>query len=86
MQLTQEEVRKYAEKNGLADPRPWPEVKEELDRIEERNYEARLDSVAGVFGFPENNAEEEQDEENNGEEESRNSSRPVPQDKQRKDE
>ena len=58
LQLTREEVRKYAEKNGLADPRPWPEVREELDQLEAENQQARLDSVAGAFGFGEENGEE----------------------------
>lgn len=58
LQLTREEVRKYAEKNGLADPRPWPEVREELDQLEAENRQARLDSVAGAFGFGEENEEE----------------------------
>lgn len=58
LQLTPEEVRKYSEKNGLADPRPWAEVKPELDAIEAENHQARLNSVAGAFGFDEENEEE----------------------------
>lgn len=58
LQLTREEVRKYTEKNGLADPRPWPEVREELDQLEAEKQQARLDSVAGAFGFGEENEEE----------------------------
>ena len=51
LQMTPEEVRIYIERNGLADPRPWEEVKAELDQVNAASDESTLNSVAGAFGF-----------------------------------
>ena len=51
LQMTDEEVRKYIEKNGLAEPRPWEEVKRELEMEQAEKAEGGLNSVAKVFGF-----------------------------------
>ena len=51
LQMTDEEVRKYIEKNGLGEPRPWEEVKRELEMEQAEKAEGGLNSVAKVFGF-----------------------------------
>lgn len=51
MPMTREEKRKYIEQNGVVAPRPWDEVKAELDYEKEEANEKNLNSVAGAFGF-----------------------------------
>ena len=51
LEMTREEVRQYAERSGIVDPRPWEEVQEELDQQAAEDAEKRLNSVAGAFGF-----------------------------------
>lgn len=51
LEMTREEVRQYAERSGIVDPRPWEEVQEELDQQAAEDAENRLNSVAGAFGF-----------------------------------
>ena len=50
--MTQKEKRRYIEKNNIVDPRPWDEVKEELDEEKSERMENSLNSVAGAFGMP----------------------------------
>lgn len=52
--MTTEEKRLYLEKNNIVSPRPWEEVKDELDAEAAERRGGDLDSVAEVFGFPKN--------------------------------
>ena len=49
--MTQEEKRRYIEKNNIVEPRPWDEVMEELEAEKAERMENSLNSVAGAFGM-----------------------------------
>lgn len=51
MMMTEEEVRKYMEKNGFVPVRDWEEVKSELDAQKLERAEGDLNSVRNAFGF-----------------------------------
>ena len=51
LEMTRKEVRQYAERSGIVNPRPWEDVQEELDQQAAEDAEKRLNSVAGAFGF-----------------------------------
>lgn len=63
LEMTREEVRQYAERSGIVNPRPWEEVQEELDQQAAEDEEKRLNSVAGVFGFGSDNEDNPEDDE-----------------------
>lgn len=65
--MTEEEKRRYLEKNGIVDPVPWEELKEKLDEEKEQAHDHGIESVAGAFGFGKD--EEEQEEKKPEEEE-----------------
>ncbi|MBQ7404218.1 MAG: DUF4055 domain-containing protein [Lentisphaeria bacterium] len=49
--MTEEEKRRYLERNGIVDPVPWEELKEKLEEEKAEKQAHGLESVAGAFGF-----------------------------------
>jgi hypothetical protein len=64
--MTEEEKRRYLERNGIVDPVPWEELKEKLDEEKAEKHNHGMESVAGAFGF--GHDEEDQESTEQGEE------------------
>jgi hypothetical protein len=57
--MTEEEKRRYLERNGIVDPVPWEELKEKLEEEKAEKHNHGMESVAGAFGFGNDKDEEE---------------------------
>ena len=64
--MTEEEKRRYLERNNIVDPVPWEEFKVKLDEEKAEKQAHGLESVAGAFGFVHD--EEDQESTEQGEE------------------
>ncbi len=53
LQITEEEVRKFVERSGVVEAKPWDEVLRVLEQRKAEKAEANLNSVATAMGFGE---------------------------------
>ena len=59
--MTEEEKRRYLERNGIVDPVPWEELKEKLDEEKAEKHNHGIESVAGAFGFVHDDEDQEKE-------------------------